>query len=58
MTHSNPKCETCKYRARGYGIKNGCDYILLKGHSRGCSVEECNKYVEEDRVKRIKTIAL
>lgn len=34
------KCRTCMYR----GKKNGCDYIEIVGHSRGCSVEECTVY--------------
>ena len=43
-------CKSCKYR----GIKkmNGCDYIDLVGHSRGCSVEECNVYESGKRLRR------
>lgn len=43
-------CVTCQFRAavynkRGSGIK--CEYLLKSGtnHSRGCAVEDCNKYV-------------
>ena len=36
------KCKTCRYRATDK--KNGCDYISVEGHSRGCSVEECSVY--------------
>lgn len=42
-------CVKCKYRAavynkRGAGIK--CEYVLKSGtrRSRGCAVEDCDKY--------------
>lgn len=44
-------CEKCQYRSttyrkRGSGIK--CEYVLKSEtkHSRGCSVEDCDKYVK------------
>lgn len=37
-------CKTCIYRTRE--SKCGCDYILITGHSRGCTVEECDKYTK------------
>lgn len=53
--HSNPKCKTCLYRAREYE-NNGCNYIEIVGHSRGCSVQECDKYVNAARKRRQKQI--
>lgn len=41
--HSETKCKTCKYRAKG-SAQNGCDYIVIVGKCRGCSVKECDKY--------------
>lgn len=49
--HSNPKCKTCIYRASKSAI-NGCDYIFIVGHSRGCAVKECDKYVRGQRIVR------
>lgn len=45
------KCTTCQYRSSGY-TKNGCDYIEHTGHRRGCSVEDCDKYVKGERLSR------
>lgn len=37
------RCKTCIYRnTRG----RGCDYILTEGKRRGCSPEDCDKYIE------------
>ncbi|MCI9153815.1 hypothetical protein D3Z53_23210 [Lachnospiraceae bacterium] len=42
-------CKTCKYRAAAY-IQNGsgikCEYALKSGtkRTRGCDVEDCDKY--------------
>lgn len=47
----NPKCKSCKYRGTNY-IGNGCDYIEFIGHSRGCPVEECDKYEKKPRKRR------
>lgn len=44
-------CKTCKFRGCDQG-KNGCDYIEIVGHSRGCSVEECTVYERGKREKR------
>ena len=43
------KCRTCCYR--GESGKNGCDYIWITGEMRGCSVEECSRYVRGRRLK-------
>lgn len=53
----NPKCKTCKYRGTNY-IGNGCDYIEFAGHSRGCPVEEYDKYEKKPRKKRSASINL
>lgn len=44
------KCRSCKFRAK----KSGCDYISVKGHSRGCSVEECSVYEKGNPMSRRK----
>ncbi len=37
--------QDCIYRAK-YPVANGsCIYILIEGHSRGCPVSKCNKYI-------------
>ena len=48
-------CKTCKYRAAAY-IQNGsgikCEYALKSGkRSRGCDVEDCDKYEKGAPVK-------
>lgn len=47
----NEKCKTCIYRGAKMQTAIGCEYILHAGHSRGCSVEECDKYEPGDRLK-------
>ena len=40
-------CKTCRYRTKtGSAKQNGmkCNYIECAGHSRGCEVEDCDKY--------------
>ena len=42
---------TCKY---GRCITNEyryCDYLCKTGHRRGCSPEQCDKYVKKGRKK-------
>jgi hypothetical protein len=41
-------CKTCIYRSREEAV-NRCDYILFIGHSRGCDVEDCDKYIKGSR---------
>lgn len=50
------KCRTCRYRAAWTDMKNGagCDYIDLVHHSRGCAVEDCDRYVKGKRMERKK----
>ena len=44
------KCRSCRYRARPDQV-NGCDYIEYAKHSRGCDVEDCDRYVRGKRMK-------
>lgn len=48
--HSNPKCRSCIYKASSTAV-NGCDYIVIMKHSRGCSPEECDKYIRGKRIR-------
>lgn len=48
-------CKSCQYRGRGSGgantSQNGCNYILVEGHSRGCKIEDCNCYIKGKQIK-------
>ena len=44
------KCRSCRYRARPEQV-NRCDYIEHARHSRGCAVEDCDRYVRGRRLK-------
>ena len=48
------KCRTCKFRPASALKANGagCDYLDLVGHSRGCAVEDCDKYEKGTRIER------
>lgn len=50
-TISKCKHKDCYYR--GY-ITGGmtCDYCFITGHSRGCKISECNKYIANAGVLR------
>lgn len=37
-------CWSCRYRDRLATARGGCNYLAIVGHSRGCSVENCNVY--------------
>lgn len=47
------KCRSCRYRARPEQV-NGCDYIEHAKHSRGCAVEDCDRYVRGHRLKTMR----
>lgn len=47
------KCATCRYRADAVAI-NGCDYVDLMEHSRGCPIIGCTKYEKGPRIRRKK----
>lgn len=51
------KCQTCKYRDKD-PKKGNCDYVGKTGHSRGCSVYNCEKYEKGDPVTRKKALSL
>ena len=44
-------CKTCQWRGSKIG-RNGCDFIILvrPNHSRGCKVEDCDKYIRGARI--------
>lgn len=52
------KCKTCRYRQAHNNPtdlnKGSCNYIEIAGHSRGCAVEDCNRYVKGARMGRKK----
>ena len=37
-------CRSCRYRDGLATARGGCNYLAIVGHSRGCSVENCNVY--------------
>ena len=43
-TRDHCKHEDCKYRGT-FDNRPACLYILRVGHSRGCSISECDKYI-------------
>lgn len=46
-------CRGCIYKAAAHsGYK--CDYLLLTGHSRGCTVEGCTRKETKGKFKRHK----
>ena len=49
------KCDRpCKYHAPEMAV-NGCDYIQITGHSRGCPAgEECTRFEEGERKQFVK----
>lgn len=47
--HSNKKCKSCKYIGQKQAV-NGCDYIIIIGHMRGCTVKDCDKYEKGKRM--------
>ena len=47
-------CKTCTYRTSPEMRRTGnCNFILLEGHSRGCAVEDCDKY-QKGKLRRVK----
>lgn len=50
------KCKTCRYRQAHNNPtdqnKGNCNYIEIVGHSRGCTVEDCDRYVKGARMER------
>lgn len=54
------KCKTCRYRQdwNNPSTKGNCNYIELVHHSRGCAVEDCNRYLKGPRIRRTKGMAI
>ena len=52
------KCRTCRYRQAHNNStdqnKGNCNYIEIARHSRGCAVEDCDRYVKGKRMERNK----
>lgn len=50
------KCKSCRYRQAHYNStdknKGNCNYIEIAGHSRGCTVEDCDRYVKGKTMKK------
>lgn len=50
------KCKTCRYRQAHNNPtdqnKGNCNYIEIAGHSRGCTVEDCDRYVKGAIMKK------
>ena len=50
------KCRTCRYRQAHNNStdqnKGNCNYIEIAGHSRGCAVEDCDRYVKGAIMKK------
>lgn len=50
------KCKTCRYRQAHYNPtdlnKGNCNYIEIAGHSRGCAVEDCDRYAKGAIMKK------
>ena len=50
------KCKSCRYRQAHYNPtdlnKGNCNYIEIAGHSRGCAVEDCDRYVKGKIMKK------
>lgn len=50
------KCKTCRYRQAHNNPtdrnKGNCNYIEIAGHSRGCAVEDCDRYVKGAIMKK------
>ena len=39
----------CAYHSKSVG---SCDYLLIAGHQRGCSIEDCDKYRKKEEAVR------
>lgn len=50
------KCKTCRYRQAHNNPtdqnKGNCNYIEIAEHSRGCAVEDCDRYVKGAIMKK------
>lgn len=52
------KCKSCRYRQAHNNStdsnKGNCNYIEIAKHSRGCEVEDCDRYVKGAPAKRVR----
>ena len=50
------KCKSCRYRQAHNNStdqnKGNCNYIEIAEHSRGCAVEDCDRYVKGTIMKK------
>lgn len=53
-TPGKKKCSTCIFRQTDKNLGN-CAYIEIMGRTRGCSADECDKYVKGKPLKKKKT---
>lgn len=44
------RCRKCKYRGPEHSVQC-CDYILITGQMRGCSIANCDKFVKGKRMR-------
>ena len=54
-------CKTCWYRGPEHRSKggdtidsHGCSYILRRNRSRGCTVEDCTRYMLDRKLRKRK----
>ena len=51
-------CRSCRYRDGLAATRGGCNYLAIVGHSRGCSVENCNVYEKGKKVTKKEAMRL
>lgn len=51
-------CRSCRYRDGLATARGGCNYLAIVGHSRGCSVENCNVYEKGKKVTKKEAMRL
>lgn len=51
-------CRSCKFRDGMAAVRGGCNYLVIVGHSRGCSVENCNVYEKGKKVTKKEAMRL
>lgn len=51
-------CRSCRYRDGLVTARGGCNYLSIAGHSRGCSVDNCNVYEKGKKVTKKEAMRL
>ena len=51
-------CRSCRYRDGLATARGGCNYLSIAGHSRGCSVDNCNVYERGKKVTKKEAMRL